>query len=252
MKRFLPILMALIVLTGCGGSSVAHKDMAYVEEAMEAPMAMAMDAGAALTSNSTAASGALPENRKWIVTVNMAAETEDLESLLTSLDEQIKALLDINSADIGKARGNAAKVQEDLDAALATISELKANAEDSEKLKQRIAEFEQAEADRKEAEKKAAERAELEERFGAVSGEKKYIHDMVREGVLNDFGKALLDKANRGKSDAEIFDALTKDKGYFASENPPANMGGVGNIGGDDTSALSDAEYYAKLYESKK
>lgn len=167
-------------------------------------------------------------------------------------DEQINRLLDINSADIGKARGNAAKVQEDLDAALATISELKANAEDSEKLKQRIAEFEQAEADRKEAEKKAAERAELEERFGAVSGEKKYIHDMVREGVLNDFGKALLDKANRGKSDAEIFDALTKDKGYFASENPPANMGGVGNIGGDDTSALSDAEYYAKFYESKK
>lgn len=167
-------------------------------------------------------------------------------------DEQINRLLDINSADIGKARGNAAKVQEDLDAALATISELKANTEDSEKLKQRIAEFEQAEADRKEAEKKAAERAELEERFGAVSGEKKYIHDMVREGVLNDFGKALLDKANRGKSDAEIFDALTKDKGYFASENPPANMGGVGNIGGDDTSAMSDAEYYAKLYESKK
>ena len=167
-------------------------------------------------------------------------------------DEQINRLLDINSADIGKARGNAGKLQEDLDAALETISELKANAEDSEKLKQRIAEFEQAEAERKEAEKKAAERAELEERFGAVSGKKKYIHDMVREGVLNDFGKALLDKANRGKSDAEIFDALTKDKGYFASENPPGNMGGVGNVGGDDSDALSDAEYYAKIFENKK
>lgn len=166
-------------------------------------------------------------------------------------EEQINQLLDINSADIGKARGSAAKMQEDLDAAHATIVELKANAGDVAKLKEQIAKYEQADAERKEAEKKAAERAELEERFTAVSGERKYIHDMVREGVMADFGKALQDKANRGKSDTEIFDTLTKDKGYFASQNPPANMGGVGNVTGDDSDALSDAEYYAKIFEKK-
>ena len=166
-------------------------------------------------------------------------------------DEQINRLLDINSADIGKARGSTGKLQEELDAALKTIDELKANSEDSAKLKERIAEFEKAEEERNEAEKKAAERAELEERFTAVSGERKYIHDMVREGVMTDFGKALQDKANRGKSDTEIFDTLTKDKGYFASQNPPANMGGVGNMTTGDSDALSDAEYYAKIFEKK-
>ena len=74
---------------------------------------------------------------------------------------------------------------------------------------------------------------------------------MVREGVMTDFGKALQDKANRGKSDTEIFDTLTKDKGYFASQNPPANMGGVGNMTTGDSDALSDAEYYAKIFEKK-
>ena len=59
---------------------------------MEAPMAMDMAAGNSLTTAGAGQSTAVPENRKWIVTVNMTAETEDLEALLTSLDEQIKAL----------------------------------------------------------------------------------------------------------------------------------------------------------------
>ena len=46
---------------------------------------------------------------------------------------------------------------------------------------------------------------------------------MVREGVMRDFGAALKDKANVGKGDKEIFEALTKDKGYFASQNPVGN-----------------------------
>ena len=167
-------------------------------------------------------------------------------------EDQINRLLDINSADIGRARGSAAKLQEDLDAARAECAELKKSVGDADELRRRIAEYEQADADRKEAERKAAERAELEERFGAVSGDRKYIHDMVREGVMADFGKALNDKANRGKSDAEIFDLLTRDKGYFASANPPANMGGAGNMSQDDTNALSDAEYYARIFDKKQ
>ena len=54
-------------------------------------------------------------------------------------------------------------------------------------------------------------------------GDKKFIHDMVREGVKRDFGAALKDKQYLGKGDAEIFAALTKDKDYFASQNPAGN-----------------------------
>lgn len=165
--------------------------------------------------------------------------------------EQIDQILNINSADISKALGSAGDTQKELDNANKKIAELQTKADNADKLQQRVEELEKADRERVEAEKKAQERAELEERFNSVSGDKKYIHDMVREGVLNDFGKALADKANRGKGDKEIFEAITKDKGYFSSENPPADMGGVGKVTGDDGDKLSDAEYYAKIFEKK-
>ena len=171
--------------------------------------------------------------------------------------EQIDQLLDLNSADVGRAKGEGKRYQDELsearaalEKANAAIEELKASAGDAEKLRERIAEYEQAEAERRAAEKQAAEQAEIEERFNAVSGDQKYIHDLVRRGVMADFGAAIKEKANRGKSDREVFDALTRDKGYFASQNPPANMGGIGEVGGDQSAALSDAEYYARLYKN--
>ena len=181
---------------------------------------------------------------------------EDIRNLFAdATTEQIKALLDINSADIGKAKES---VQKDLNAANAalktandTIESLKA--EDVDGMKKKIADYEKADEDRRQAEKAAQERAELEERFNVASGDRKYIHEMVREGVMNDFGKALQDKANRGKSDREIFDALTQDKGYFASMNPDkGTMGGIGDVSPDDNAKLSDAEYYAKVFANKK
>ena len=165
--------------------------------------------------------------------------------------EQIDQILDINSADISRAMGTAGNAQKELDAAHKTRAELQAKADQADKLQQEVDRLNAAEQQRKEAEKQAQERAELEERFGAVSGEKKYIHERMREIVLDDFGKALADKANRGKGDKEIFDAITKDKGYFSSENPPAKMGGVENITGSDNDQLSDAEYYAKVFGNK-
>lgn len=88
----LTLCLTLGLLTGCGADSGVTKDM--VAAAPE-EMAVAQDF---LAENSLTESGAgsgstaLPENRKWIVTVNMSAETEDLDALLASLDEQIAAL----------------------------------------------------------------------------------------------------------------------------------------------------------------
>ncbi len=78
-------------------------------------------------------------------------------------EEQLKGLLDINSADIGKAKGDFDKVKADLDKANSTIkeyettiSELKKSAEDNEDFKKKFEELEQKIADEKaEAEKKA-------------------------------------------------------------------------------------------------
>ena len=176
-------------------------------------------------------------------------------------DEQISALLDINSRDIGKAKGDAAKLQSDLDAANAalkeaqnTITALEAAKGNAEELQKQIDEYKAADDKRKADEKAAAERAELMERMDAVMDGRKFIHDRMRDLVAEDFAAALKDKANRGKADKEVFDAVTLDKGYFASQNPPApNMPGFNpRMTDPDADALSDAEYYAKVFADKK
>lgn len=166
-------------------------------------------------------------------------------------DAQINRLLDIHSADIGRVRAEGARHKSDLDAANATIEQLRTEAGKAADLQKKIDEIEMRDAERAEAEKAAKAREALEKRFNTVSGDKQYIHDMVRAGVLEDFGKAIADEANTGKSDADIFDALTKDKGFFKSSNPPGNMGGIGGVSGDDNDALSDAEYYERIFQKK-
>ena len=163
----------------------------------------------------------------------------DISTILNGIeltDAQVKAILDVNSADITKAlnkqKDELASAKDALTKAQETISGLEANKGNLEALQKQIDDYKAADEKRAREAKEAAERAELEERFAAVSGDHKYIHDMVREGVLRDFGLALKDKANRGKGDAEIFDALTKDKGYFANQAPKVDpLGKPGNVG---------------------
>lgn len=142
-------------------------------------------------------------------------------------EEQISNLLDINSKDIGKAKGEVTKMQSDLDAANEalknaqdTIAALEAAKGNAEEIQKKLDEYIAADEKRKADEQAAAERAELMERMDAVLGDRKFAHDRLRDVVAEDFANALKDKANRGKSDKDVFDALTKDQGYFANQNP--------------------------------
>lgn len=167
-------------------------------------------------------------------------------------DTVIDKIMSANGADIEKAKAGSTKLQEELDAAntaltqaKSTITELEAHKGDVDALQKKLDEYKAADQKREQEAKEAQEAAELERRFNLVSGERKYIHDMVRAGVLHDFGEALKSKDNVGKGDAEIFAALTKDKGYFANQNPPGSP--FKPMGNPDPINVTDKASFFKL-----
>jgi len=93
LSLFLCVLLIVSLMTACGGASESAPNYAVREEmAAEAPAMMAGNPNDKLTSGSETGSTAIPENRKWIITVHMSAETEDLDTMTTALDEHIKSL----------------------------------------------------------------------------------------------------------------------------------------------------------------
>ena len=187
---------------------------------------------------------------------------EDIKKIFPdATEEQLKGLLDINTADIGKAKGEFEAVKADLEKANGTLKEyettiadLKKSAEGNEDFKKKFEELEQRIADEKaEAEKKAkaeAEEAEYSNRFKTVVGEQKWRDALTEKAVYAEFKTALQDEANKGKGDKDILAALTQDKEYFAKDpaRVPAFSRGTGFAGGE----VDDAAVRAAMGLSPK
>lgn len=165
---------------------------------------------------------------------------EDIKKFFPdATEEQLKGLLDINTADIGRAKGELETVKADLEKANGTLKEyettiadMKKSAEGNEDFKKKFEDLEQRIADEKaEAEKKAkaeAEEAEYSNRFKTVVGEQKWRDELTEKAVYAEFKTALQDEANKGKGDKDILAALTQDRNYWENPNQPANMAGMG------------------------
>ena len=187
---------------------------------------------------------------------------EDIKKIFPdATEEQLKGLLDINTADIGKAKGELEAVKADLEKANGTLKEyettiadLKKSAEGNEDFKKKFEDLEQRIADEKaEAEKKAkeeAEEAEYSNRFKTVVGEQKWRDALTEKAVYAEFKTALQDEANKGKGDKDILAALTQDKEYFAKDpaRVPAFSRGTGFAGG----GVDDAAVRAAMGLSPK
>lgn len=187
---------------------------------------------------------------------------EDIKKIFPdATEEQLKGLLDINTADIGKAKGEFEAVKTDLEKVNGTLKEyettiadLKKSAEGNEDFKKKFEELEQRIADEKaEAEKKAkeeAEEAEYANRFKTVVGEQKWRDALTEKAVYAEFKTALQDEANKGKGDKDVLAALTQDKEYFAKDpaRVPAFSRGTGFAGGE----VDDAAVRAAMGLSPK
>lgn len=187
---------------------------------------------------------------------------EDIKKIFPdATEEQLKGLLDINTADIGKAKGEFEAVKTELEKANGTlreyettIADMKKSAEDNEDFKKKFEDLEQRIADEKaEAERKAkeeAEEAEYSNRFKTVVGEQKWRDALTEKAVYAEFKTALQDEANKGKGDKDILAALTQDKEYFAKDpaRVPAFSRGTGFAGGE----VDDAAVRAAMGLSPK
>ncbi|WP_277119094.1 phage scaffolding protein [Anaerotignum faecicola] len=187
---------------------------------------------------------------------------EDIKKIFPdATEEQLKGLLDINTADIGKAKGELEAVKADLEKANGTLKEyettiadLKKSAEGNEDFKKKFEDLEQRIAvEKAEAEKKAkeeAEEAEYSNRFKTVVGEQKWRDELTEKAVYAEFKTALQDETNKGKGDKDILAALTQDKEYFAKDpaRVPAFSRGTGFAGGE----VDDAAVRAAMGLSPK
>lgn len=98
-KQFLSLFLCAIVIcslfAGCGSNSKglsadAAAPMAREMAAEEAGYGSA--AGNSLTDSGSTSSSVMPESRKWIITMYLSAETDDLDAMTAALDEKIASM----------------------------------------------------------------------------------------------------------------------------------------------------------------
>lgn len=94
-RKVLALVFALLLVTvlfaGCGASS-KYDAPAADAPAADAPMEAPSFESDALTDSAQSDMSSMPTDRKLIVTVNMEAETEDLDAMLVHVNSKITAL----------------------------------------------------------------------------------------------------------------------------------------------------------------
>ena len=85
------LLLVSVLFAGCGASSEKY-DAAADAPAAAAPMESPSFESEVLTDSAQSDMSSMPTDRKLIVTVNMEAETEDLDAMLVYINSKITAL----------------------------------------------------------------------------------------------------------------------------------------------------------------
>lgn len=127
-------------------------------------------------------------------------------------------------------------IRDSFEAKIKELEETKGDNQTKKDLEAKIAELQGTIDAQKADDEKARQRAELTRRFDAAADTKEFANDYTKSGLLDEFSKALEAEENKGKSDADVFAALTKDReGIFKNPNPSADIEGFApDVGGGD------------------
>lgn len=176
---------------------------------------------------------------------------EDLKGIIDGItDEQLKSILDINTADIGKAKKSFEDLKKENETLKSEkeelnkkITEFNNNAASGEEYKRKLEELQKSIKEKEEADQKAKADAELTEAISKVFEGREFSSDYVKRGIIADMKAEIAKPENKGRGYSEIFEALTKDKeGIFKNPNP-VDMTGMGDI----DSGVSEADARAVM-----
>ena len=188
--------------------------------------------------------------------------------------EQVDKILDENSQDIGKAKGDSEKIQKDLDAANAEVESLKGQISDRDKqletlknstgdvegMKQEIAKLQADNKAKDDAHAAEIKQLKIDAAIDSALTGAKAKNNTAVKALLKDLDKAELadDGTIKGlaeqigalqKSDAYLFDTTTKKQTQVKGAKP----GESGNDDGDhgtDTSKMTYSEMMTYLAEN--
>lgn len=104
-----------------------------------------------------------------------------------------------------------ARLKQQLEEKDQTIANLEKASGDAEKVQAELDKYKQAEAERKKAEKEAETDQILTAAAEQALDGKEFINDYTRAHFVTELKKAIADPANKGKSPAKLFEAMTKD-----------------------------------------
>lgn len=143
----------------------------------------------------------------------LGIEEETAKKIFAERGKEVEA----EKAQIAELKAQLEAKDNDLASLSAEFETLKTNNASAEEIQKAFDSFKAdvEEKERKaEEERKAKERAEtIGARFASVVGDKKFVHDAIRESYLSKFSDAVQAEENASKSDADIFHELTKDDG---------------------------------------
>ena len=174
---------------------------------------------------------------------------DELRGIINGIsDEQLKKILDINSADIGKAKSGKEELSADLSAAREQIcgfekevEELQKALGEAEKTKEELSMLQKSISEKEALDLAEKQEHDIMERFGKAAGEAKFLNDFTRNGIFGEFRTALNSPDFEGKTDAEVYEAIiTGRENIFAPLESGIPM--VVSVSGGLSQSLDDGD----------